>query len=272
MTMRRKPVDHYSTHYSAFNTDLYAQIRRETFDEDYGQNGWQTAPELDRFTAALRLREGSRLLDVACGSGGPSLRIAEKTGCRVVGVDAHAQAIETAQSLASERGMAERAEFRHLNASTPLPFDDGSMDAVICIDAINHLPDRGATLRDWARLLVPGGRLLYADPIVVTGVLTSEEIVIRSSIGFFLFVPDGENERLVREAGLELESREDTTESVATIAGRWRAARGRHASELLAAEGEATFDGQQVFFEVAERLASERRLSRRVFVAKKAES
>ena len=165
--------------------------------------------------------------------------------------------------------MTDRVDFRQLDAAVRLPFPDASFDAILCIDAINHLPARGATLRDWTRLLEPGGRLLYADPIVVTGALTNEQIAIRSSIGFFLFVPDGENERCIREAGLELESREDATNSVATIAGRWRLARENQAAELREIEGDATFEGQQIFFEVAERLAREKRLSRLVFAARK---
>jgi hypothetical protein len=42
---------------------------------------------------------------------------------------------------------------------------------------------------EWARLLKPNGRLLFTDPTVVTGPLTNAEIAVRSSAGFYLFVP-----------------------------------------------------------------------------------
>lgn len=262
-----KPLGHYDAAYGQFASDLHAGIRAEAFGEDIGQNGWITAPEQDRFIAWLGLGPGARLLDVACGSGGPSLRIAERTGAGVTGVDVHPQAIATARAFAAARGIA--ARFEEVDAGGPLPFPDGTFDAVTCIDAINHLPDRAGVLRDWARVVAPGGRLLFADPIVVTGPLTNREIAIRASIGFFLFVPPGTDEKAIAEAGLELEVREDLTPAVAGTAARWRAARAAHADVLRRAEGDATFDGQQEFLEVASRLAAERRLSRFVFVARK---
>jgi SAM-dependent methyltransferase len=62
---------------------------------------------------------------------------------------------------------------------------------------MSHLPGRLQILKEWYRVLHPGGRLLYTDPIIVTGLLSYEEIAIRSSIGYFLFTPPGEDERLL---------------------------------------------------------------------------
>ena len=87
--------------------------------------------------------------------------------------------------------MAERTHFQQADASQPLPFEDASFDAILCIDAINHLPDRLAVLREWRRLLKPGGRMLFTDPLVVTGILSSEEVAIRSSMGLAFFAPAG---------------------------------------------------------------------------------
>ena len=115
---------------------------------------------------------------------------------------------------------------------------------------------------EWARVLRPGGRLVFTDPIVVTGWLTNEEIAIRSSIGFFLFVPAGLDEQLLGEAGFSRIEAVDRTENMASMARRWRAAREARAAELRKIEGDETFDGQQRFLEVAARLAGERRLSR----------
>src|SRR5579863_550661 len=132
----------YNAIYGNFEAELYAQIRGESFGEDIGQNSWLTADEQDRFLQWLNLSSGKTLLDVACGAGGPALRIAAATGCSVVGIDVHEQAVETANTLAAQRGLAERAEFRSTDASGPLPFSDASFDAITCIDAINHLADR----------------------------------------------------------------------------------------------------------------------------------
>src|SRR4051812_10051312 len=160
---------HYDANYGNFQSELYTQIRRDAFGEDIGQSSWITADEQDRFLHHLNLSPGKTLLDIACGSGGPALRIVERTGCSLVGVDLHQRAIATANELAAQRNLSQHAKFQVADATTPLPFPDATFDAISCIDAINHLPNRPQILSDWARLLKPGGRLLFTDPITVTG-------------------------------------------------------------------------------------------------------
>lgn len=269
MTPPVKPVRHYDAQYGRFSSDLYAAIRREAFGEDIGQNSWLTSDEHDLLIAWMSLTNDSRVLDVACGSGHTTLRIASRTGCTVDGVDIHEHAINEARGAAQERGFGSRAAFRVHDASKPLPFDDASFDALICIDAINHLPNRPVILGEWARVLKPGGVLVFTDPIVVTGPLTAEEIAIRSSIGFFLFVPPGADERLLDGAGFTVHEVVDRTGNMARSARRRLTARQRHESDLRQIEGDETFEGQQRFLDVAARLAEECRLSRLAFRATK---
>jgi ubiquinone/menaquinone biosynthesis C-methylase UbiE len=189
------------------------------------------------------------------------------TDCRVHGVDIHADAVNAARHQAQETCLGERAIFERFDARQPLPFPDGMFDAVTCVDAMNHLPDRSWTLAEWRRILRPRGRLVFTDPVVVTGPVSNEEIAVRSSIGFFLFVPPGLHETLLARAGFELVAKLDRTENVARMAEQWRAAREQQVDELRRIEGDETFEGQQRFFEVAARLANERRLSRFAFCA-----
>jgi SAM-dependent methyltransferase len=262
-------VDLYGAQYGNFATDLYAEIRREAVGEDIGQNGWNTASEQDQFIQWLGLGPSDHLLDIACGAGGPALRLARLTGCRVTGIDIHEQGIARARDRAAREGLGERATFEVVDASGRLPFGDAAFDVVTCIDAINHFPNRLAVLLEWRRVLKPGGRLLFADPITVTGPLTNQEIAIRCSIAFFLFVPPGYDEQVLAESGFTLTIREDCTANTATVAGLWRDAREARAEALRAIEGDETFEGQQRFLDVTARLAADRRLSRFVFVATK---
>ena len=265
----RSVTGHYDVHYGNFQEELYAQIRQETFGEDIGQNSWITSAEQDMFLGWLELAPGKRLLDVACGSGGPALRIAAITGCSVSGIDAHEQAISTANSWAAQRGLSKRTEFRVTDAAKPLSFTDGAFNAITCIDAINHFPDRRAVIAEWIRVLKPPGQLLFTDPLIVTGPLTNAEISVRSAAGFYLIVPADYNERLIGELGLRLLERKDLTPNIAEIAERRRAARASRSAALRAIEGDATYEAEQEFFAVASRLARERRLSRYLFVAEK---
>src|SRR5262249_54401215 len=152
-----------------------------------------------------------------------------------------------ARRRAEHERVSPRVSFDVIDAGQRLPFPDESFDAVFCNDSINHLPDRLAVLQDWHRLLRPSGRVLFTDPIVVTGQLSNEEIRTRSSIGFFLFTPTGHNERLLDQAGFTVGQIRDTTEAVASVSRRWRDARARMREQIARLEGEEGFDGVQRF-------------------------
>jgi hypothetical protein len=93
--------------------------------------------------------------------------------------------------------------------------------------------------------------------------------VTRASIGYFVFLPLGEDERLLGEAGFRVIAVEDATENMAALAHRWREARANREEALREIEGDETFEGQQRFLAVASALARERRLSRFIYLAEK---
>jgi cyclopropane fatty-acyl-phospholipid synthase-like methyltransferase len=256
----------YASAYGGFS--VREQVRHATYGDDLGQSGWLTSDELARFAEWLELGAGSRLLDVGCGSGGPALRLAELTGTRVVGVDLLEEGITTATRLAQERGLEDRARFIRVDAGGRLPFDDQGFDAVISIDVMCHLPNRLDILLEWRRITAPGARVLFTDPTIVTGLVTDTEIATRSSVGIYVFSAQSVNEKLISNAGFELIRREDLTENMASMAGRWHDARARFRDDLLTDEGEATFEGVQRFLSACHVLARERRLSRYAYLAR----
>jgi ubiquinone/menaquinone biosynthesis C-methylase UbiE len=257
----------YASAYAGFT--VREQVRRATYGDDLGQSGWVTSDELERFAEWLGLGAGSRLLDVGCGSGGPALRLAETKGASVVGIDVLEEGIAIATGLAEERGLDDRARFERVDAGARLPFDDQSFDAVISIDAMCHLPNRLEILCEWQRVTAPGARVLFTDPTIVTGLVTDAEIATRSAVGMYVFSAQSVNEELVSEAGFELIHREDLTENMASMAGRWHDVRAQFRDELVADEGEATFEGVQRFLSACHVLARERRLSRYAYLAKR---
>jgi ubiquinone/menaquinone biosynthesis C-methylase UbiE len=257
----------YASAYAGFGAR--ERVRRETYGEDVGQSGWTTVDELDRFAEWLDLEAGSRLLDVGSGSGGTALYLSAKTGASVLGIDLLEEGIATATRLAEERGLADRASFMQTDAAERLPFEDESFDAVLSIDAMCHLPNRLGVLEEWHRVTSPGARILFTDPTILTGLVTGAEIAVRSAIGVYVFSVPAINESCLAEAGFDLLRQEDLTESMATVAGRWRDARARFREELVADEGAKTFEGVQSFLEISHQLARERRLSRVAYLARR---
>jgi SAM-dependent methyltransferase len=264
-----KRIDLFDSTYSHFTKQVLETIRNETFGYDIGQNSWTTVEEYDRFLSWLDLRPEHHVLEVASGSGGPARYLVSSVGCRVMGIDANEAGVATATQSVAGSDQADRITFKVADANSRLPFDDNSFDAVLCIDSMNHFPDRLKVFQEWRRVLRPGRRAVFTDPVVITGPVTNDELALRSSIGLFLFVPSGVNEQLIGEAGFRLLNHEDVTENAALVSGRWHESRQRHRDALIEIEGEERFAGLQQFFASVHRLTSERRLSRIVYLVEK---
>ncbi len=262
-------INLYDGYYGHLATDPQVEVRRETYGEDLGQASWITASEARRWFDLLHLSRGQTALEVACGSGGVTCAMANHTGATCLGVDINAHGIEAAKNRAERDGISSLVAFQVVDAGSRLPFRAESFDAVFSNDSINHLPGRSAVLHDWYRLLRPGGRVLFTDPIVVTGQLSNEEIRTRSSIGFFLFTPMGHNERLLERTGFTIREVQDVTDAVELVSKKWRDARAARRERLVPLEGAEGFEGLQRFLDAVYILASERRLSRYMYLAEK---
>jgi SAM-dependent methyltransferase len=270
--MVKPPVDLYDSHYDRLDNEVYRSIRARTFGVDLGQESWLTAEECDRFCDWLGIKVGQRVLEVACGAGGVATRIAQMRGASVVGTDINPVAIGAAKKRAASQAMEDKVEFLTADADAQLPFRDRSFDAVICNDAINHFRNRQQVLQEWGRVLRVGGRCLFTDPVVVTGLVSNEEMAARSSIGFFLFSVPGANDAELRAAGFEVERVTDLTAGVVTTSRRWREARAERQAELVALETDAKYEAIQKFLAAVHALASEGRLSRFAYVGRRTES
>lgn len=259
-------VDLYEGAYSHSAQQVYKDIRLETYGPDLGQTGWMNEAEFVSFFPLLGLTSTSNILEVGCGAGGCALYLA-RTGASITGIDVNESGIRNARKLAQGEDLAGRCRFEQVDGEGELPFPASSFDAIYSNDAMCHLLDRLAALRNWHKMLKSGGRLLFTDAMVITGPISNAEIASRSSIGRYLFVPPGENERLIAAAGLTLLSSRDLTASVVDISRAWREARERRREALTAIEGESNFAELQDFLACVHSLSQERRLSRYMYLA-----
>jgi ubiquinone/menaquinone biosynthesis C-methylase UbiE len=264
-----KRVDLYNTAYGNAEIEVYSEVRRETYGRDLGQTSWTSLEEFAEIPRVLRIGASSDALEIGSGAGGCALHFAATIDCRVTGIDLNSHGIHAAEDMTRARQLADRARFMTHDASTPFPFSDETFDAAYSNDAFCHIPNRLSLLRECRRVLKAGARLLFSDALVVNGALTNQEIATRSSIGYYIFVPRGENERLINESGLTLVQAKDTTQQAATISQRWHDARARRKDALLKIEGEENFEGLQRFLACVHTLTNENRLTRFVYVAAK---
>ncbi|MGI9592536.1 MAG: class I SAM-dependent methyltransferase [Myxococcota bacterium] len=122
----------------------------------------QDAPDLDAMLGAVVLRGDERVLDVGTGTGHTALAFAPRVR-EVVGLDLTPAMLDQARSLAAERGVANvRFECGEAEA---LPYPDASFDLVTCRVCAHHFRRVGDAVREAARVLRPGGCVLWVDSI-----------------------------------------------------------------------------------------------------------
>ncbi len=262
-------VDLFYNTYANFNEQVLAAVREETFGQDIGQNSWLTAEEFEQFIGWLDIDAGSHLLEVASGSGGPALHLADKHGCRVTGVDVNPHGVATARRAAVAAGLTHLVKFKVADATEALPFVDDRFDGLMCIDSMNHFPDRRrgaqgvaprAEARRARRVHRPRGRHRAGDQRGTGAAQLHRTVRVRAA---------RVNEELIAQAGFRILRQLDVTENAVLVSRRWREARQRFSADLLRIEGQERFDGVQKFLAVVHRLTSERRLSRIAYLVEK---
>lgn len=118
------------------------------------------ALHLKRYEFALPWCEGRDVLDLGCGVGYGTVRIADVARC-VVGGDVDPASL----AYARERYGRPNIEFVELEA-TALAFADASFDTVCSFETIEHVHDPAALVREVARVLRPSGRFCVSTPCV----------------------------------------------------------------------------------------------------------
>jgi SAM-dependent methyltransferase len=142
---------------------LQRRVQRYGWDAaaDKYESGWaaRLRPAHDRLMELAELRPGMRVLDVACGTGLVTLRVASIVG-------SHGAVMATDISEAMVAGTARNAAAAALpNISTArmeaeaLTFPDGSFDAAICALGLMYVPDPRLALSEMRRVVRSGGRV-----------------------------------------------------------------------------------------------------------------
>ena len=105
---------------------------------------------------------GERVLDLACGTGAPSLKVARQVGPagRVIATDLSEEPLKIAGERARERNLT-NIEFRQADAQA-LPFEDNKFDLITCRFGVMFFADVPRALAEMKRVLRSGGRVAFA--------------------------------------------------------------------------------------------------------------
>ncbi len=143
-----------STHGTLRAQDLYP------FDQFHGRELLATRDH------GARLAPGrtDHVLDIGSGIGGPARYLAATFGCRVTGVDLTPRFVEAASELTALCSLDALVGFVRADAAA-LPFEANTFDHAICFYVGMNLPDKAAVLSEAARVLKPGGRLIWTEVV-----------------------------------------------------------------------------------------------------------
>jgi len=215
-----KAISNVKSNSDAKPNDSEAEVLREWresafyWQKHFGTIRTMFQPVTGALIKEADLMEGETVLDVAGGSGEPSLTIAETVGPTgsVTYTDAVAEMVTAAESEAQRRGLT-NVRFRQC-AADALPFEKNSFDAAICRLGIMFFPDPLAGLREMLRVTKRGGVLSLAvwdkgelNPFsyLITDVLArhfgSATPVDPNAPGAFRFAEHGSLVRILSEAG-----------------------------------------------------------------------
>jgi demethylmenaquinone methyltransferase/2-methoxy-6-polyprenyl-1,4-benzoquinol methylase len=132
--------------------DLLAEIL------SFGQNRRWRKDLVNRIT----MSDPRRVLDVATGTAGVAIAIAQRTGANVTGVDVSEQMLERGRGRVDSKGLGNRVRLETGRAEE-LGFDDASFDAVSFTYLLRYVEDPAATTAELARVLRRGGVMASLD-------------------------------------------------------------------------------------------------------------
>jgi len=114
----------------------------------------------------LEINKKQLILDAGCGQGVVSTYLAKKYGCKIIGITIVPFEVDKANTLAKELGVSKMVEY-HLMDYSNTTFRDNQFDSVYTMEAFVHSPTPKKTLREFFRILKPGGRLVMFEYTIV---------------------------------------------------------------------------------------------------------
>jgi arsenite methyltransferase len=181
----------------------------------------------DEILSLCHIEDAHEVLNVGCGIGVGSARIAKKYNCRVVGVDISEQMIEWSHRRAREERVEVKVEFRTADV-LDLPLEADRFDVVFAESVLIFVKDKGRAIRECVRVTKPGGYVGLNEGLWIKQ--PSPEMVARVKDAIGPFIPTHETWQALWEAsGLQervvkvcqVDARTEVKSRIRWIGWRW---------------------------------------------------
>ena len=129
---------------------------------------------IETIVAPIGIKPADHVVDAGCGVGGTAIHLAKTFDCTVTGVNITESQLVTAREKVAQAGLSDRISFAWADCSLRLPFNDGSVDAVVNIESATYYSDRSRFLREVRRILKPEGRMGASDAMTGDNLSTEE--------------------------------------------------------------------------------------------------
>lgn len=215
----RRVVEETKAYYDGAADAIYRDIWGENIHMgvfDSPDDSLQTAmARSNRLVSAdVGLAPGDYVLDVGCGYGATARHLARTYGCRVLATNISERELEHGREMTSDAGLEALVEFAWADFHD-LPYEAGTFDYYWSQEAFLHAADKGRVLAEAARVLRPGGRLVFTDLLVRRGTSEADRARIYDRVKSPDMWDTGDYRAALSEAGLTVERHRDWSVNVA---------------------------------------------------------
>ncbi|MGI9498780.1 MAG: class I SAM-dependent methyltransferase [Geminicoccaceae bacterium] len=188
----------------------------ETDLQNYDQDHYGGIAITEQLAGDAGIDATHHVLDVCSGMGGPARYSAFHRGCRVTGLDLTESRVAGATRLTSLAGLDHVVDFRQGDAQA-MPFDDMTFDVAISQEALLHVPDKEAVIRECARVLKPDGMLAFTDLTQRQPLAKNDMEKLGHALASVNFATSKEYRRWLQAAGFEIVVEIDRSEELKEI-------------------------------------------------------
>ncbi len=264
----KKGLDYSTLH--KLDSPANQLIRKSIWGEqDIGQQSFITPWYLDELIRKTSIDANTYVLDIGSGVGGPAIYIAEKTKCRIIGIDISDVGVERARKFAKESGLSDRVTF-HLGDAMEMSFPDSTFGVAISINVMNVFKDKKGLFQQIIRVLRTNG--IFALLSGTIDMPVDPEIIENMARGYLIpqyyDTVDGYKSKL-KEAGFGILEVTEYVEDFRIQNKLWGDAYKKHYDAIVKEQGKENTDYHIIYFDTYLRLIDEGRAGNHLFISRK---